>query len=100
GEYRQRSVCRPSATQSVVGAWDRKHDRPLCKKEKQARITDQVKRRSLDGVAPALPGEGVRGPAVPAVVNVVVTSLHANCFSSAGCMRSGLSQTSSFNSQL
>jgi hypothetical protein len=35
-----------------------------------------------------------------AVVNVVVASLQANCFSSSGCMRSGLSQTSSFNSQL
>ena len=35
-----------------------------------------------------------------AVVNVLVASLHANCFSSSGCMRSGLSQTSSFNSQL
>ncbi|WP_228984012.1 hypothetical protein, partial [Paraburkholderia gardini] len=30
---------------------------------------------------------------VSAVVNVLVASLHANCFSSAGCMRSGLSQT-------
>jgi len=37
---------------------------------------------------------------VSAVVNVVVASLQANCFSSSGCMRSGLSQTSSFNSQL
>src|ERR1700676_4617089 len=37
---------------------------------------------------------------VPAVVNVLVASLHANCFSSAGCMHSGLSQTSSFNFQL
>jgi hypothetical protein len=35
-----------------------------------------------------------------AVVNVLVASLHANCFSSAGCVRSGLSQTSSFNFQL
>lgn len=35
-----------------------------------------------------------------AVVNVVVASLQATCFSSPGCMRSGLSQTSSFNSQL
>ncbi len=33
-------------------------------------------------------------------VNVVVMSLHAHCFNSAGSMRSGLSQTSSFNSQL
>jgi hypothetical protein len=35
-----------------------------------------------------------------AVVNVLVASLHADCFSSSGCMRSGLSQTSSFNFQL
>ena len=33
-------------------------------------------------------------------VNVVVMSLHAHCFNSSGGMRSGLSQTSSFNSQL
>ncbi|MGF7001497.1 hypothetical protein, partial [Paraburkholderia sp. GAS32] len=33
--------------------------------------------------------------AKPAVVNVLVASLHADCFSSSGCMRSGLSQTSS-----
>ena len=33
-------------------------------------------------------------------VNIVVVSLHAHCFSSSGCMRSGLSQTSSFNFQL
>jgi hypothetical protein len=35
-----------------------------------------------------------------AVVNVPVASLHADCFSSSGCMRRGLSQTSSFNPQL
>ncbi|MGF6638375.1 hypothetical protein OKW39_005591 [Paraburkholderia sp. MM6662-R1] len=35
-----------------------------------------------------------------AVVNVLVASPHAHCFSSSGCMRSGLSQTSSFNFQL
>ncbi|MGF6482858.1 hypothetical protein QFZ91_005085 [Paraburkholderia sp. JPY419] len=33
-------------------------------------------------------------------VNVVVMSLHAHCFNSTGGIRSGLSQTSSFNSQL
>lgn len=33
-------------------------------------------------------------------VNVVVASLHAHCFNSARGTRSGLSQTSSFNSQL
>jgi hypothetical protein len=37
---------------------------------------------------------------VSAVVNIVVASLQANCFSPSGCIRSGLSQTSSFNSQL
>jgi hypothetical protein len=40
------------------------------------------------------------GGGLPAVVNVVVASLQANCFSSSGWMRSGLSQTSSFNFQL
>lgn len=41
-------------------------------------------------------------PALPITVfvNVVVVSLYAHCFNSARDARSGLSQTSSFNSQL
>jgi len=42
--------------------------------------------------------ETARRPTV--FVNVVVMSLHAHCFNSTGGIRSGLSQTSSFNSQL
>ena len=48
----------------------------------------------------AHPTQNVPMTSGSAVVNVLVASLHANCFSSSGCMRSGLSQTSSFNSQL
>ena len=38
--------------------------------------------------------------ALAVFVNVVVASLHAHCFNSARGARSGLSQTSFFNSQL
>jgi hypothetical protein len=37
---------------------------------------------------------------MPAIVNLVVALLHAYCFSSVAGIRSGLSHTSSFNSQL
>ena len=43
---------------------------------------------------------GFAKPFSPVFVNVVVASLHAHCFNSVRGVRSGLSQTSSFNSQL
>ena len=44
-------------------------------------------------------GSAVTLTPVAVFVNIVVASLHAHCFSSARGVRSGLSQTSSFNSQ-